>query len=70
MTSNHILVVDDDALLRRSLAFNLEQVGYHATTAATAEDALAQARRDTPALVLLDIGLPGREPTAPAKRYL
>ncbi len=26
--SKHILVVDDDALLRRSLAFNLEQAGY------------------------------------------
>jgi DNA-binding response OmpR family regulator len=56
--STHILVVDDDALLRRSLAFNLEQAGYRASTAATAEDALAQASLDPPDLVLLDIGLP------------
>jgi len=57
----HILVVDDDALMRRSLAFNLEQAGYHATSAASAEDALAQARLQPPDLVLLDIGLPGMD---------
>jgi DNA-binding response OmpR family regulator len=59
--SKHILVVDDDALLRRSLAFNLGKAGYHASTAATAEDALAQVRLDPPDLVLLDIGLPGMD---------
>ncbi len=57
----HILLVDDDALLRRSLAFNLEQASYRVSTAATAEDALALARRDRPDLVLLDIGLPGMD---------
>ena len=56
---DHILLVDDDVLLRRSLAFNLEQSGYRVSTAADAEDALALARRDHPNLVLLDIGLPG-----------
>jgi DNA-binding response OmpR family regulator len=59
--SKHILIVDDDALLRRSLAFNLEQAGYRVSTAATAEDALAQVRLDPPGLVLLDIGLPGMD---------
>jgi DNA-binding response OmpR family regulator len=58
---SHILLVDDDALLRRSLAFNLEQASYRVSTAATAEDALALARRDRPDLVLLDIGLPGMD---------
>lgn len=57
----HILLVDDDALLRRSLAFSLEQVGYRVSTAANAEDALALARRDRPDLFLLDIGLPGMD---------
>ena len=55
----HILVVDDDALMRRSVAFNLEQAGYRASNAANAEDALALSQRDRPDLVLLDIGLPG-----------
>jgi len=57
--AKHILLVDDDALLRRSLAFNLEQAGYRASTAEMGEDALAQVRLDPPDLVLLDIGLPG-----------
>ncbi len=56
--STHILLVDDDDLLRRSLAFNLQQAGYRASTAASAEDGLALARRDRPDLVLLDVGLP------------
>jgi DNA-binding response OmpR family regulator len=57
----HVLLVDDDALLRRSLAFNLEQAGYRVSTSASAEDALALARRDPPDLILLDIGLPGMD---------
>ncbi len=59
--SKHVMLVDDDVLLRRSLAFNLEQAGYRVSTAASAEDALALARRERPALVLLDIGLPGMD---------
>ena len=59
--TEHILVVDDDALLRRSLAFNLERAGYRASTAATGEDALLNVRQNAPDLVLLDIGLPGMD---------
>ncbi len=59
--TRYILIVDDDALLRRSLAFNLEQAGYRTKNAATAEDALALSRSDPPELVLLDIGLPGMD---------
>ena len=59
--ARHVLVVDDDSLLRRSLSLQLEQAGYRASTAAAAEDALALARRDRPDLVLLDIGLPGMD---------
>ena len=54
-----ILLVDDDALLRRSLTFNLEQAGFHVSAAANAEDALALVAREPPDLILLDIGLPG-----------
>ena len=59
--SKNILIVDDDALLRRSLAFHLEQADYHASTAANAEDALEFARQNPIDLVLLDIGLPGMD---------
>ncbi len=61
MQNVHIMVVDDDTLLRRSLAFSLERAGYHVTTEATAEDCLAVAEREPPDLVLLDIGLPGMD---------
>lgn len=59
--SRHILVVDDDPLMRRSLAFHLEQAGYRVDTAASAEDALAFVKRVLPTLILLDISLPGMD---------
>jgi DNA-binding response OmpR family regulator len=59
--ATHLLLVDDDALLRRSLGFNLERAGYRVSTVASAEDALSLARRDAPDLILLDIGLPGMD---------
>ncbi len=59
--AKHILVVDDDTLLRRSLSLQLEQAGFRASTAASAEDALALAKRDPPDLILLDVGLPGMD---------
>jgi len=59
--SRHVLIVDDDALMRRSLAFSLEQAGYRVSTAESAEDAIALAKRDRPDLALLDIGLPGMD---------
>jgi DNA-binding response OmpR family regulator len=61
MNPARLLLVDDDALLRRSLSFNLEQAGYKVTSAESAEDAIAIARREKPDLVLLDIGLPGMD---------
>jgi len=67
--TKHILLVDDDALMRRSLAFNLEQAGFRASPAANAEDALALARQTPPDLVLLDIGLPGMDGLDAIKRF-
>lgn len=61
MAQKHILLVDDDELLRRSLAFGLQRASYRVSTAATAEDGLALAHHDAPDLVLLDIGLPGMD---------
>ena len=53
-----ILLVDDDELMRRSLAYNLTQAGFDTRTSARAEDALMVCQRERPDLVLLDIGLP------------
>ena len=57
--AHSILLVDDDALLRRSLAYTLGRAGYIARTAGTANEAIELARESPPDLVLLDIGLPG-----------
>jgi two-component system, OmpR family, response regulator len=54
-----ILVVDDDGpilLLMRNL---LKEFGFQAVTAATGEEAIRAARRQRPALVLLDKNMPG-----------
>jgi DNA-binding response OmpR family regulator len=59
--AQHILLVDDDDLLRRGVSFSLEQAGYRVSALGNAEDGLALARRDLPDLVLLDIGLPGMD---------
>ena len=59
--SKHLLIVDDDRLLRVSLCLQMEQAGYRATAAASAEEALALIEQDRPDLILLDIGLPGMD---------
>lgn len=56
-----VLIVDDDDLLRRSLAFSLKQAGFEARTAASAEDAIAMTAQKRPDIVLLDIMLPGMD---------
>lgn len=56
-----ILVVDDDALIRRSLAVSLAQAGYQVQTAASGENALEIVRAKSPDLVLLDISMPGMD---------
>jgi len=56
-----ILLIDDDALFRRSLSFHLGQAGYQVQTAASAEDGLSIMGNNLPDLVLLDIGLPGMD---------
>lgn len=59
--SASVLLVDDDDLLRRSLAFSLEQAGFEVHTAANAEDAIAFSNQRHPEIVLLDIMLPGMD---------
>lgn len=54
-----ILFVEDNALLKQSLAITLKDAGYQVSTTTTAEEALILCRQDPPDLVLLDIGLPG-----------
>jgi two-component system, OmpR family, KDP operon response regulator KdpE len=54
-----VLVVDDEAPIRRALAANLKARGYDVDAAETGEQALDLAARHHPDVVLLDLGLPG-----------
>ena len=56
--SEPILVVDDDSHLLQMIQWVLEDVGFEVQTAVDGEEALTQARRRRPALVILDMGLP------------
>ncbi len=67
--SNRILIVDDDDLLRRSLAFSLEQAGFQTNTSDTAENALAMVPHQRPDLILLDIMLPGMDGITALRRF-
>lgn len=57
-TSNTILVVDDDAGIRQTLADLLEEEGYSVATAVDGIDALDQVLATPPRLILLDISMP------------
>ena len=54
-----ILVVDDEEDILELLSYNLIKTGYEVITAATGEEAIEKAVQHKPALVLLDILLPG-----------
>ena len=54
-----LLVVDDDAKIRDLLRLYLEREGHRAVFAADGLEALTVARAERPALVVLDVMLPG-----------
>jgi two-component system KDP operon response regulator KdpE len=56
-----VLVIDDEAQIRRFLDIALRAEGYRVLQASTAEEGLALAATRTPDLVVLDLGLPDRE---------
>jgi len=56
-----VLVVDDDAAIRRLLRNTLTRAGYAVVAAADARGALSQAAAEHPDAVLLDLGLPDRD---------
>jgi DNA-binding response OmpR family regulator len=55
----HILVVEDEMQIARTLRDFLEVAGFEVTVAGDGSAALASARSDRPDLVVLDLGLPG-----------
>jgi signal transduction histidine kinase/CheY-like chemotaxis protein/HAMP domain-containing protein len=59
--SNIVLVVDDDLVARDILQKFLEAEGYTVATAVDGEDGLLQARQLQPALITLDVVMPGKD---------
>ena len=55
----NVLIVDDEANLRRMLRALLEAEGYRVTEAERAEEALEEVKEAPPEVMLLDLALPG-----------
>ena len=63
-----VLVVDDDSAFIRTLADILRMHGYAPETATSATEGLALAQRQTPALAVVDLGLPDMDGMQLARR--
>lgn len=63
MVSDTILVVDDEPDIMDIVQYNLERAGFSVLTAADGAEALQHAREAKPALIVLDLMLPGIEGT-------
>jgi DNA-binding response OmpR family regulator len=59
-TKGHVLVVDDDPMIRDVVSEVLAFGGYSVSTAGSAEEALRSVENDRPGLVLVDAQLPTR----------
>ena len=59
MSGETILVVDDEAKIVKTVRAYLENAGFRVTTAGDGQAALTAFRHERPALVVLDLGLPG-----------
>lgn len=57
--AGRVLIADDDAAVRLVCAINLTAEGLHVLEAEDGLDALEQARRERPDLVLTDVTMPG-----------
>ena len=61
MNGQSVLVVDDEAGMRDTVAEILEFAGYEVSTARTGDDALSRLAEKTFDVVLMDIRMPGRD---------
>jgi two-component system alkaline phosphatase synthesis response regulator PhoP len=58
MSPKKILVVDDEVDLVETVRFSLEMEGFDVLVSNNGEDALNQARKEKPDLIILDLMLP------------
>ena len=59
MPAKKVLVVDDEMHILRIVKYKLESAGYQVLTALNGVDAIELARNESPALIFLDIMMPG-----------
>src|SRR5690242_18477686 len=55
---HRVLVVDDEPLIRQTMAMMLTDVGYAVTTAVDGFDALLQIKASMPSLIISDLNMP------------
>jgi two-component system, OmpR family, alkaline phosphatase synthesis response regulator PhoP len=58
--NNKILIAEDEPDILEILQFNLEIEGYSVVTAKNGDEAIAQAKKHQPDLIILDIMMPGK----------
>jgi DNA-binding response OmpR family regulator len=58
MSPKKILIVDDEVDLVETVRYPLEMEGFNVLVSYNGEDALSQARKEKPDLILLDLMLP------------
>ncbi len=59
MPSKRILVIEDDADVRRGLGVRLQASDYNVALASDGPSGILQANQQKPDLIILDLGLPG-----------
>jgi len=64
-----ILLVEDDLINRRQVAFLLQASGYDVCAVRSAPDAFAAAAARRPALILMDVQLPGMDGLAATRHF-
>jgi two-component system chemotaxis response regulator CheY len=69
MERRPILVVDDDELIRTTVAYTLSEESYHVMTAPDGAAALDTVEQQAPALILLDMKMPIMDGWAFASAY-
>lgn len=63
-----VLIVDDEKDIVEMIAFNLKRNGYDTLVAYDGNDALRQAEREKPDLIILDLMMPGLDGTEVTRR--
>src|SRR5689334_498076 len=68
MSAAAVLLVDDDAPIRRMLARTLTAEGYAVSAVGDGGAALAQVERSVPDVIVLDVAMPGMDGLAVTRR--